>query len=287
MCIVRNKVLILIVLCCSNVNIFASNIDSAFVKHEHNINQYAKKISAVRFNEQLADTLSKQLLAYFLDILKKENSLNYPFDSLQGIGKVENKSKKLRIFTWNIVRNNGTYTYYGLLQHYNKEKKQIDIFVLNDISDKTQNPENKAFTNKEWYGALYYELVENKMPDKNILYTLIGWDGNDLNTSKKIIESLYFTQSGKPKFGKSVFKINKKKQKRLIFEYSRMANMMVGYKPKMKMIVYDHLSPSESKYEGNPAFYGPDYSFDGLRFKNGMWEHFSEVPYQKKPKKIR
>lgn len=265
--------------------LLANKVDTTFIAHEKKMNQYAQKIANIRFNEKIADTLSKELLNYFLNVLENQNSLNYPFDSLKGIGKVESKDKKLRIFTWNIIHNNGTYTYYGILQNYNKNKKQSELFVLSDASGNITNPENASLSEKQWFGALYYQMVENKLPDRKTLYTLIGWDGNDLYTSKKVIESLYFTESGKPKFGKTVFQIGRKKQKRIIFEYSRMASMMIDYKEKMKMIVFDHLSPSEPKYEGNPAFYGPDYSFDGLEFKNGVWNHKSEVPYEVIPKK--
>lgn len=265
--------------------LLANKGDTVFIAHEKKMNQYAQKIANIRFNEKLADTLSKELLNYFVSVLEKQNSLDYPFDSLKGIGKVESKDKKLRIFTWNIIHNNGTYTYYGILQNYNKNKRESELFVLSDASNDIKNIENASLSEKQWFGALYYQMVENKMPDKNILYTLIGWDGNSLYTSKKIIESLYFTESGKPKFGKSVFQLGRRKQKRIIFEYSRMASMMIDYKENMKMIVFDHLSPSEPKYEGNPAFYGPDYSFDGLEFKNGVWNYKSEVPYEVVPKR--
>lgn len=265
--------------------LFANKVDTTFIVREKKINKYAQKIANTRFDEKLSDTLSKELLNYFVSVLEKQNSLDYPFDSLKGIGKVESKNKKLRIFTWNIIRNDGTYIYYGILQNYNKEKKQSQLFILSDASDNIKNPENASLSEKQWFGALYYQMVENKLPNRKVLYTLIGWDGNNLYTSKKVIESLYFTESGKPKFGKSVFQIGKKKQKRVIFEYSRMASMMIDYKENMKMIVFDHLSPSESKYEGNPAFYGPDYSFDGFEFKNEIWNYKSEVPYEVAPKR--
>jgi hypothetical protein len=38
------------------------------------------------------------------------------------------------------------------------------------------------------------------------------------------------------------------------------------------MIVFDHLSPANESYTGNYQYYGPDLSFDALRFENGIWE---------------
>jgi hypothetical protein len=47
--------------------------------------------------------------------------------------------------------------------------------------------------------------------------------------------------------------------------------MNLSYNEKMKMIVFDHLSPSESKYAGQYMYYGPDFSYDGLLFKDKKW----------------
>ena len=37
------------------------------------------------------------------------------------------------------------------------------------------------------------------------------------------------------------------------------------------MIVFDHLSPSREDLEGQYQFYGPDFSYDGLRWKDCGW----------------
>ncbi len=280
----KNKLILLILLLPPTL-LFSKNNTINFSEYEKNINKQIAEISAIRFDEQKADSLSQLLVSYFHKTLHKANSFSYPFDSLQGIGKVE--SKNLRIFTWNIIKNDGTYTYYGLIQHLNKQTKQVNVFILHDKSEEIEDVEKATLSDKKWYGALYYDIVKTQMPDKSTLYTLMGWDGNNLHTSKKIIETLYFTKSGKPKFGKSVFRLDRIKQKRIIFEFSQMANMMVAYKKDLKMIVYDHLSPIANKYENNPEFYGPDYSFDGLKFQYGVWKHLSDIPYKGTPKKKR
>ena len=39
----------------------------------------------------------------------------------------------------------------------------------------------------------------------------------------------------------------------------------------MKMIMFDHLSPSRPSYTGNYEYYGPDFSYDGFRFEKDAW----------------
>ena len=45
--------------------------------------------------------------------------------------------------------------------------------------------------------------------------------------------------------------------------------MTLRWDEKEKLIIWDHLAPIESKYEGMPEFYGPDFTHDALKFKKG------------------
>jgi len=259
--------------------------DSVFSKFESELSIKAVELSKVRFNNKLADSLSNELSNKFEKILLMEGAIAFSFDSLLAIGKVESNDKNLRIFTWNTVRNDGTYLYYGFIQVYLKDKKTVKVYRLIDKSDSIPNVESASLVPENWFGALYYDIIETNLQE-GVLYTLLGWDGNDLYSNKKIIESLTFSASGKPKFGKSVFRVGKSKQKRVIFEYSRMANMMITYDEKNTMIVYDHLSPSNPTYQNNPAYYGPDFSYDGFKFENFVWNHLSEIDYKSTPESL-
>jgi hypothetical protein len=136
-----------------------------------------------------------------------------------------------------------------------------------------------VLTNQNWYGVLYYELLENKSANGPI-YTLIGWDGRGAFSNSKVIDILTFTESGKPKFGKAVFKVGKKKDKRLIFEYNKRASMLITYDDRLKMIVFDHLAPINSSSNKNNEFLGPDLSYDGLKYIDESWEYQSDVDYK-------
>ena len=47
--------------------------------------------------------------------------------------------------------------------------------------------------------------------------------------------------------------------------------MSVKWNERMKMIVFDHLSPSQPSLAGNYEYYGPDFSYDGFRFEKDAW----------------
>ena len=64
------------------------------------------------------------------------------------------------------------------------------LFSLTDKSADIKNPENTVGEASKWYGMLYYKIVPVKIKRKKY-YTLLGWDGNDKITAKKIIDVLY------------------------------------------------------------------------------------------------
>ncbi|HAN00068.1 MAG TPA: hypothetical protein DCQ26_15825 [Marinilabiliales bacterium] len=256
-----------------------------FHNAENEISLLAGQMSDVKFNDSLLFQRNDSLQQLVFNTLKAENSFSYLFDSLKHIGCIKSEDGLLRIFTWNLVKADGTHHHYGFMQYYLKAQKEVLLIPLTDKSDSIAEPEIEVLTPENWFGATYYQVLTNGHSSGTV-YTLIGWDGNNLYTNKKVIDVLQFSENGKAKFGKAVFKAGKKKLRRIIFEYSRMAAMMIKYDPQYQMIVMDHLAPSESVYTGNFRFYGPDLSYDGLKFNEDMWEYIPTIDYKKpKPKR--
>ncbi len=215
------------------------------------------------------DSVNRLFLNYMKETLSNQETFAQTFDSLPHIGVLMAPDGKFRIFNWNIQYSNGTYKYFGFIQNYN-EKGAYVLTQLTDRSDEISDPETAQLAPENWFGALYYEIIPFK-DDENDYYALLGWDGNNDFSKKKIIEIMYFNKSGISKFGKAVFKMENKRCKRVIFEYSYLANMMLTYNRNLKMIVFDHLAPPKPSLTGNFKFYGPDFTHDGLKFSKGKW----------------
>ena len=45
----------------------------------------------------------------------------------------------------------------------------------------------------------------------------------------------------------------------------------------MKMIVFDHLAPSDPAYKNMFMFYAPDFSLDAYYYKNNVWYFSSDI----------
>lgn len=284
---VNKSILFLFLLIVSQSAIAIPDSDSLFVDAEKSIVQLSARLSETRFKDALQDSLSVQISDILGKTLETEGSFNYPFDSLKNdISIVSSADGRLRIFTWFSVGDAGNYRYFGFLQYNDKSDHKIALFKLNDCSDDMEDVENQLLSPKRWLGMMYYGIVEKKGPSGTI-YTLLGWDGCGLYTTKKVVEPLTFTDFGEPRFGKSMIKIGRRKISRLVFEYNKRASMMIQYDSDLDLIVMDHLTALGTQDTDNPMFFGPDMSYDALKFEDGIWLYQPNIQYMRPKAKRR
>lgn len=269
-------IFVLILFCMPLFYSFSQNTDTLSIhKYEQMLSELFSNISKTN-NDIERERINNMIVDNMEQVLSIEGSFSYPFDSLKNIGKIVSPDNKLRIFTWNLPYINGTHKYFGFIQYYPPNENKFLLYKLIDCSDNYESPENLILSDTSWLGALYYEIIEKKYKGFTY-YTLIGFDFNSLLTAKKIIEVLYFKDDKVPVFGKAIFNYQNKLCNRIIFEYSSKVSMGLKYNRDLKMIVFDHLSPSKPSYTGHFMYYGPDFSYDGLDFKDGIWHEVRDV----------
>ena len=196
--------------------------------------------------------------------LKTPGSFNYGFDSLKTISIVKSPDNQFRIFSWFVPTEEGTYRFFGTVQMATADG-QLKLYpLLDDTEHLTDN--NQITTNKQWYGARYYEIVPLKAAGKKTSYILLGWKGNNNKTSKKVIDVLSF-DGDILRFGKPVFEgaKNTPVKNRIVFEYNKLNSMTLRMDKNEKMIVFDHLAPFDPNMTGNFEYYASDSSFDGYK----------------------
>lgn len=259
----------------SIINVFSKEIKN--IPEIDSINQYVVKIESALFDNE-KEYINNNLINYFLDFLENPKSFDINYDSLKYISVLKSSDDLLRVFTWNLYFEDGSFKYFGFLQYKSKDK--VKVFFLNDkkynFDEKDESIRRLYNSNSEWYGAIYYGIITKKF-NSTTYYTLIGWDGVDFLINRKVIEVLKFTRHDFPVFGGKNFKLGKVYADKLIFEYADRATMLLRYNEKRDIIVMDHLSPSEEKYRGLFEYYGPDFSYDALVFKRGYWELDSDI----------
>lgn len=223
---------------------------------------------------------------YFADLLKEPESYSYPFDSIKPLSKLKSKDGAIRVYTWfQPSREDGTFRYYGMIQKYNAAKKELKTIGLSEVKTDSDTIETKEMRAESWLGAVYYDITEQKLNKKTVYY-LLGWQGNDRFTSRKVIEVLSFDQWDNITFGAPVFTDeNGKKKFREVFEFTSEAVMLLRYLPKKKMFVFDHLSPASGMAKGQYRYYGPDFTYDGYRLKKGLWYYKSNLDLRNEDRK--
>ena len=259
------------------------------------IAEYEDTLKVMAHTIMNADTEGEKRLANtafitnLTEVLQYEKSFKFPFDSLPTIARISSPDNTFRIFNWILKKDNGSYEYYAIVHYQNKNRKRYEIIPLVDNSANIRNANQEELDATNWYGALYYQIAYIKKAGRKY-YTLLGWDGNDGYSTKKIIDVMYFSGKNKIKFGLPIFKQNKKEsQKRVIVEYDAKTSISVKYQEKEKRIVFNHLVPPRKDLEGLKEYYIPEGTFNSYQYKQGKWwlEQDVDIRNTQKGRKIK
>jgi hypothetical protein len=231
---------------------------------------YAALAAALSDDEKRAH--AEAMERYFEASLAQPGAFDYPFSRLNMM-KATSSDGRLRIFNWNLPYNDGTFRYYGFVVIRNLKTGEWNTIKLTDSEREIEKVEGKFLTPDKWMGALYFEIVpvKHKRKEQSETYVLLGWDGKDNVTTRKVIDAVTVTGPEKIRFGAPIFETPKGTQKRMIMEYSHEVSASVKYYPKKKCIVMDHVSPKAPELRGIYAEYGPDGTYDLLEFEKGKW----------------
>lgn len=232
------------------------------------------------FVQLYSDSLSdaEAVLTTILDVmpgaLSTEGAMDYPWTGLNRIGVVSSDDDKIRFFTWHVMDDRDTYRYFGFVQVAMK-KGNFKVYTLRDNGKKQRGITKLNQSVEDWYGKLYYSILTTNHKRKTY-YTLLGMDFNDTRSALKTVEALSI-QRNQVRFLKDLFFDGSGKQDRLVLEYSAQVSISVRYDRGLDMITFDHLVPFHPIYENNFEFYGPDGSFDGLEFVDGIWIYRTDI----------
>lgn len=249
--------------------------DEDFVFFESRLQTLANKI-LIEESDSLKRVASELLKEDLEELLLLKGSFQYEFESIEQLSILKSSDNKIKIYNWVIPLKDGTFEYCAYIQ-FLKKRKQQSFVALEDISAFVSHEHDKEFTNGDWFGALYFELLHNKFNKKDY-YTLIGWDGNDSLTTKRIVDILHFEEDEIPIWGAPIIKMNDGTHHRMVLEYSKKTSARMNYNADLEYIIFDHLSPMEGAQIGMYEFYVPSLSFNGLTFKNGKWRFVEDVP---------
>lgn len=203
---------------------------------------------------------------------------HHPFISWK-FCKLISSDDQIRMINWNVPLSNGEHLFYGCVWYHSLFEDMYYTIPLKDMNRDPDKWDSRYFSNEEWPGALYYEIIpvfkrNRKTTDT---YTLLGWDGRDNMTNAKVLDVLKIMGDDKLRFGENIFQTPTGLKKRLMFEYADEVSASFKFYPKKKCIVMDHLSPKNPIMLGVFADYGPDGTYDLYQLEKGIWKLYSKI----------
>lgn len=220
----------------------------------------------------------EQLKAVWRNYLEEasiEEALHFEpqeLSSMMGIISGGNDQDQIRVLSWNVELADRTHRYGGFIITNDgwTEFSQDERLDLDDGLD-TQ----RRYKPEDWPGAIYYEVVV-RTHKRNTTYLLLGWQGGDATTTRKVIESLDINR-GRVRFGAPVLEVEGRRTKRHLLVYGDAVSAALRHEPDANRIVMDHLSPPSPDLEGLYAYYGPDFSYDAFVWRKDIWVLESDV----------
>lgn len=215
-------------------------------------------------------TGNEQFVRVMKRFLKTEGSFKYPATKLaEKIAVLNAPDKSFRIYNWEVTQASELGRYYGVIQMADSRMQP-----LVDISDKIiRGAEDSTFSGTRWFGSLYYKILMQEIGGQPI-YFLLGWNGNSLNSERKVVEAFGFNSKGEAQFGAPLFNIiergKRRNVNRFVLEYQRGSRVSLNYDKENDKIIMDHC---ESQI-GDPAkkfTYIPDGTYDGLSWNGTQW----------------
>ena len=278
-------------------SIVADGQDKAVMqRHQQQLSTLLQRVAmAPTDNERyLASEEAVQVLS---QALEEEESERWQWQLPTVASVLTSPDRKLRIFTWAVVRDNGEYECFGAVQFFDDREEESRFELLNDKSEEIMNREESMLKPDNWLGSIYQEIIQTTHSGRTF-YTLLGWNGVDLLTDRKVIEPVTL-RGGQVLFGGPLFR-RERNLRRIVLEYTNDAMVNLRYEDqyvevverervkvkgtnryhtvenrkthKEKMIIFDEVEPQVPGMEGLFQYYVPSGTELAYSFVDGKWE---------------
>ena len=254
---------------------------------------------------------SEEAVGVLAAALAEEESERWQWQLPNYASVLTSPDKLFRIFTWAVVRDDGEFECFGAVQFYNDKEEEYQYQLLHDKSEEIMNREESLLTADRWFGAVYQEIIQTQMGDRT-LYTLLGWNGVDNLTERKIIEPVIL-RGGVPQFGAAAFR-RERNIRRIVLEYTNDAMVNLSYEMqtiqdvqhervkvkgtnryrtvekikerKERVIMFDEVEPQVPGMEGLFQYYVPSGVEMAYVFTGGKWELYDTAQGRATDKKL-
>lgn len=263
----KNTVLLFVIILFSS-SLLSQKNDTQLREKENELSIMLNELRSIKGDEEI-NKLNEKFKKEFGKALDIDGAFDFPFTSLKSVGKITSQDKLVRVITWNIQYEDFSHNYFSFIMKKDDRRDRIYITELHRQKQPLDMILDESITDENWYGALYYEIIDVERRNRKF-YTLLGYDANNQASSIKLIDVLYFTGS-KPNFGYPFFDTKQGRARRVIFEHSNKATMSLKWDDQREKIIFDHLTPESPGLREFRAHYIPDFSYDAYSWDEKQW----------------
>ena len=229
-------------------------------------------------NDEQRMQADNEFKTFMRDALNDPKSFKTDFDTIPQLADLRSGDGYFRMINWNLPLDDQTHRYRCFIQFYDKKEKEFKVFELKQGYRDLEGEVRKVFSEKDWYGALYYKIIPSKTRRSRSkrTYMLLGWDGHDEFSTIKVVDVMTITSKG-VRFGADIFDTEERNIKRFILEYKSDASVSLSYNESKKQIIFNQLVPMEPDLEGMREFYIPITKFNALQWKKRKWRLVKDI----------
>jgi hypothetical protein len=251
-----------------SLTVFSQKNDAQLREKENELSLILNELRSTKGDEEI-NKLNEKFKKEFGKALNVEGAFDFPFTALKSIGKIHSQDNLVRVITWNIQYEDLSHNYFSFIMKKDERRDRVYITELQRQRQPFMMIKDETVTDENWYGALYYEIIDVERRNR-MYYTLLGYDANNQVSSIKLIDVLYFTGS-KPNFGYPFFNTKEGRERRVIFEHANKTTMSLKYDSQRDKIIFDHLTPESPGLKEFRSHYVPDMSYDALNWDGKQW----------------
>ncbi|RYM31351.1 hypothetical protein ERX46_16855 [Brumimicrobium glaciale] len=251
-----------------SLTLFSQKNDAQLREKENELSLILNELRSTKGDEEI-NKLNEKFKKEFGKALATEGAFDFPFISLKTVGKIHSQDKLVRVITWNIQYEDLSHNYFSFIMKKDERRDRVYITELQRQRQPFMMIKDETVTDENWYGALYYEIIDVERRNR-MYYTLLGYDANNQVSSIKLIDVLYFTGS-KPNFGYPFFDTKEGRARRVVFEHANKTTMSLKYDSQRDKIIFDHLTPEAPGLKEFRSHYIPDMSYDAYSWDGKQW----------------
>ena len=228
-----------------------------------------------------------RFIPLFAQMLSKDSLFAIDVSFGPGMFVIYPPDSSFRVITWELFLTENSSRHFGVVQEASNPEKLLPLF---DASEQHSYRTKSILTRKNWFGQLYYDIIEVKGQDAKA-YMLLGHDSKDSMSDFKIIEPLVF-RGGDVYFGAPIIEyphdmpsISREDvlsqdslTNRLFLEHKEGSSVQIVFEKGSQTISYSHLSPIHESAQETYYNYVPDGTEAAFMWDGEYWRWFAEPP---------